>query len=90
MTEQEALKILKQLKKGKKFGTRYKADEWGVKYTSDNKYEKWTRIVEVFTNEQGNKDLCQNYVKKEIAADKLIDLLCKYYEYDDIYSKLKK
>ena len=88
MTKLEANKILEQLKKGKKFGIQHKTDEWGIKFNSNDKYEKWTRIVEVFTNDKGNKDLCQNYVTDEISESKLVDLLCKYYTFEDISSKL--
>jgi len=89
MTELEAQKILELLQEGKEFGTRFRTDDWGIKYLTGDKYEKWTRVVDVFTNDQGKKDLCQNYVTKEISAEMLSELLCKYYNYNDVISKIK-
>lgn len=90
MTRQEAEEIVKQVQKGKSFGIKFRNDEWGIRYNASGQFEKWTRIVEVFTNDDGNKDLCQNYETKIIVFEDLISILCRFYDYNDILSKLRE
>ena len=43
MTESEARKIVKQLKSGKRFITRFQEDEWGIDYLGNGRFRKWYR-----------------------------------------------
>lgn len=43
MTEKEAIQIIKQLKAGKRFITRFQEDEWGIDYLGNGRFHKWSR-----------------------------------------------
>ena len=78
MTEKEAKKIIKQLKAGKRFITRFQEDEWGIDYLGNGRFHKWSRqgMFEV-------KESSENVDEAEILRT------LSLYKYNTIASRLR-
>lgn len=77
MTETEAKKIVKQLKTGKRFITRFHEDEWGIDYLENGRFRQWSR--------QGLFEVKESSEEADEAA--IITLLCNY-DYEIIQARL--
>ena len=78
MTEPEAKKIVKQLKTGKRFITRFQEDEWGIDYLENGSFRQWFR--------QGMFEVKES--SEEVDETAIIALLCKY-DYNVIKIRLR-
>ncbi len=78
MTEAEAQKIVKQLKTGKRFITRFQEDEWGIDYLGNGRFRHWSRQGMFAVNESSD----------EVDEAAIINLLCKY-DYQTINKRLR-
>jgi hypothetical protein len=78
MTKSEARKIIKQLKSGKRFITRFQEDEWGIDYLGNGRFRQWSR--------QGMFEVKES--SDEVDETALITLLCKY-DYETIKIRLR-
>ena len=78
MTETEAKKIVKQLKTGKRFITRFQEDEWGIDYLGNGRFHHWSR--------QGMFEVKES--SEEVDEANIITLLCNY-DYKTITQRLR-
>lgn len=54
MTENEAKKIIKLIKEGKYFASRFQDAEWGIEYIKNEGFRVWSREMYLRSDREGN------------------------------------
>ena len=73
MSRAQAQKILAELKKGRRYGTRFQEQEWGVTYLPDKKkYREWGREADLSGRTNGSS------FEKLLSEEEAIELFMRY------------